>query len=693
MSYGESTYGTVAYGELSGPGVVILTAPVALDTRPHVTLAAPVALDTRERAKLFAPVWLTTGYAVTLSAPVDINTRLVTLSAPVAINTGPQRVLAAPVAIDTATDYSVAERASVLWGLGVTIDGVDYSYYLTGRSSVEREGNASIVAEFLLMPPPGVIDMQAIDAKPVVFDFIDYQADGQENYRLTVFRGKVSEPTFFPTTGILRVRATTDQQGWFNGMSTEQIERVVPGEWSQHVFLVERLGWERAQDILSTLEATMWHKPDGGVHFVPWEPGAVDREYGDNDVLADSISVRHGRRRELLNRLQLNFDFRFQRLRQRTISCRWVQAVPFCEFLKHSFLLCQRSQVEAAAHSDGDWVLLKPIEFRDLPPPGRYYCPFPIVWGQSLFGGAIVVEDPDNELLCQGASWLASRRWAQTVTEKYAIDVRAPVSMEGNGERAELEEYGIKVDQDVSDWVAQRAYEEAGEGFTVVGGSVDGGDGIVLGDQVKEANEDVATGRIAFEQAQRTALAAAAAELRGSHRGTRVSWSTLFDPTISPDMTPRLNTKLKATGRLDYLRHRFDLDAGSAITDGRIAISRAGGVGLVTPTPLAPVEPPPVEEPAAEIPKKLSLGTHVGGLTTSAPFNEAWTGYITNYEYDPTDTDPFAADPDDPEAKYYPNRFVVDYPEIDGAHLNAVEAKAARTIEVDIRNDELILEQ
>ena len=123
-----------------------------------------------------------------------------------------------------------------------------------------------------------------------------------------------------------------------------------------------------------------------------------------------------------------------------------------------------------------------------------------------------------------------------------------------------------------------------------------------------------------------------------------------------------------------------------------IAISRHFGTGLVTTSPTTP-DAAPSKPAETGIPTRKYLPAHIGGLTTSPTLVASWDGYFTNYVYDPTDTQPFAANPSNPQAVIYPEQFVCEYPEISGAALDNLELPATQTIDVEIPLDELTLTQ
>jgi hypothetical protein len=128
------------------------------------------------------------------------------------------------------------------------------------------------------------------------------------------------------------------------------------------------------------------------------------------------------------------------------------------------------------------------------------------------------------------------------------------------------------------------------------------------------------------------------------------------------------------------------------VSELAIALSRHEGTGLVTPSPLTP-DSPPAKTTEEDIPTDVYMNTHIGGRNDVDVLDGTEIGYFTNWIYDPTETEPFAVNPSLPDAIIYPEEFVVEYPEISGGAIDAIELPAAQNIDVEIPADELTLTQ
>jgi len=258
------------------------------------------------------------------------------------------------------------------------------------------------------------------------------------------------------------------------------------------------------------------------------------------------------------------------------------------------------------------------------------------------------------------------------VTEQYEMTVSAPDMEAAIGVQAVTEGYGIEAIFDASDWEAQKDYAAPPSGAVLLPET---------DDYQVDADDTVANGRVELEHAQGVALARARTEILARARANRVSVGAVFDPAITLESTVRIETpSLVAQGKVAGYRERFDLRTGALEQSIEVAISRHGGAGIASESPLDPPAPPPVpsETPTA---RSYNVGVHVGSKSTSPPDDPDWDGYVCNA------FGPLADDP----SKAYRERFVLNMPEIEQAARNATEVGQAATYTVVVPQDELTL--
>lgn len=693
----------VTFGsELSQIRLAAHTAELGLSppvTGDPLSLSLPVKLHTVPPVNLYARVKLATSEAVSLSAAVKLNTRAVDLSAAISLQTHEAVSLSAPINVVSLTSANT-NRAAGKWSVGVYIDGTDVSARLTGTVEIEQGEDISSLAFFTMLPVTGTVTPGDYIGNSVRIDFIDKDTNDNVLYQLTRFLGVISDPLYNPSTGELYMQCTTDLQGTLDNSTREYIDALTPtATWSPYVFEEGAQGWDYASDRMRTIPGSMWHSPSG-IIITDWAAKATaDVEFTDDEMF-ECGPYAPATRRDLLNTINASFDFRYQRQRQRTLAIKWETMQTFCDFLINGWTLCQRRMVESAATSAG-WVLQGDIEYTDLPPAGYYTC-FKTIgpaaskvigWGDYQLGN--LLEDADNAELCWGARWKASKRWAQTLTEHYTITMTAAQSVVGNGVVGTIESYRLETDQDLSEWVKALDYSTTDpiiNGYEDVGGGLVDGD-YILGDVAKDATDDELTGRTAANTAREAIIAAGVSDILSAHRQNQATMVVPFQPEVTPAHTVRaVSAHITFKGKVATMRDVWDINSGDAVTELTVALSRHEGTGLVTSSPLTP-DTPPVKTEETDIPNRIDLLTYVGGRNDVGELIGDERGYFTNWIFDPTETEPFATDPANPDAILYPEEFNVEYPEISGGAVDAIELPATQEVDVEIPVDELTLTQ
>lgn len=103
----------------------------------------------------------------------------------------------------------------------------------------------------------------------------------------------------------------------------------------------------------------------------------------------------------------------------------------------------------------------------------------------------------------------------------------------------------------------------------------------------------------------------------------------LCNPDLDLDKKVAIATpSISAAGKVARVRHVFDIDAGSAVTEFEIAAFGVGGAGIITPDTLAAPAPPAAavatQNWAADVPS-MSVNTY--GVT---PYTDSLMGLLLN---------------------------------------------------------------
>ena len=557
-----------------------------------------------------------------------------------------------------APDPSHYQAAAAHWSAQVVLGGVDISARLVGRITIEHEETASTLARLSMVPTSGAIDPGAYERQPIAISYLGHDSAGATLYSSRRFTGLTSEATFNPDSGELAIEATTDLQGQLENMPRAAIDALIGGYWSEHVFDGSADGWRYAQDRLSTIPAELHCNRYGQPVLVDWAAKAsADVEISDAERFGD-VALTRANRRDLLTRVIVNLDFRFVRLRHREIFVNFVDTLGFCHWLNNGWSLPSKDMVRAAADAT-EWTRISDILYTELPVPGTYCTP-PRGW----VGGA--------DAFCLGATWKAARRWAQTVTEQYALEVVASDLETSIGRQTTNDDYGIAATYDATDYEAIRSFDSAPTG-AVLSGKTD--------DWQLEATAAESDGRAAMAVAQTCALARARSLILGRARASRLRVPVLFDPTLSLASTLRIaSSYVTAKGKVAKLDEVLDLTSGDTEMTVELALSRHEGSGLAVDDPIDPADPPeqPDETPSA---RSYYLSYHIGGTSAAPPDNDEWDGHMSNV----------AAALQDPGAELYSERFVVRMPEIEAGARNASTLAQTASYALAVPQDELTL--
>lgn len=542
------------------------------------------------------------------------------------------------------------------WGLIVTIGGADVSDRLIGQATVNHEEGSSGVCRVLFDPASGSIDPDDYERKTVTVTFVGKDAAGATLYTARRFTGVTTIAQYDPETATMSIAATTDIQGRLEQLPREAIDNLVGGSWSEHVFAEENDGWQYAQDRLSTVPKEIHANQYGQIEVSDWAAKVTaDYTFTDAERFNGTLSYQRASRRELLSQVVVEMDFRFSRLRHREMNVIFVNSLGFCGYLNGEGQLASKNTVLSAANSSS-WTRISDITFTDLPAPGTYCSP-----SRGWVG------DPLGSY-CLGASWLAARRWAQTITEEYAITIRSPDIEEAIGQQTTSLSYGIESTYDSDDYERITDFSGAPNGAVL---------SPKTNDYQIDATDDERNGRLEMEAAQTVAIEKARTMVLERARKNTVSFEPEYTPGLFLDHTVSINTPyLVAKGKVAAIGESYDVNSQQPKMVAVVALSRHGGSGSGTDTPVEAAAKPEQaeEEPTA---RSYYLQHRSGGTTGAIPDDPDWDGWITNA---------FGAAQTDPTTRYR-ERFSIRMPEIEQVARASTSAQQAVEFTVAVPQD------
>ncbi|MDP3848636.1 MAG: hypothetical protein Q8R10_19630 [Pseudomonas sp.] len=579
----------------------------------------------------------------------------------------------------------IAAGLAFRWRLRALVNGADVSARLTGSVSVDRERGAAGVASLVLQLAPGPVVPADWVGRTVVIYYISSAAGiTTESLR---YSGRIVKTDWNALLRQLSCQCGDQLQQRGEALTIEQIDMLTAGTfWSPDVFdpVAGRSRWDYLQERMSSIPASLDSAADGTLRVSSWYAGAPDFEFGPNTTIYDSLSVSYADLTSLTNTVEVEASYRFSRLWQWNITYGWSHPgrgglegeQGFCVWRRDSTELPTVDMIESAAQNGGATMLS--ASYSPLPPTGVYCLP-PMAWINNYYPSLLL-----------GASWVAGRRWVQSVTERYALSVIAEASVAQAG--AVIARDSVTVDASRADADEWAGADFAGSVGGEIGGSTGGGGAGVGSSGGSPGGGDttgLAPGDLTDEPRRASAITCllnqAATTIIAAHTATQISWDAPTSMVMGVDLihTLKLDDQgVKAQAKCSRIADEFDLLAGTAITTLSIAVMRGGGVvsdALRPPAYVTPAQPDLGAGPLGS----NALPSQLGGRNASPIYDDEKDGFAGNYGEDDTDINAGLV--------LFPRRFTATVPEIPAIARDEQQTEHAAIYRVAIPNDLLEL--
>jgi hypothetical protein len=280
------------------------------------------------------------------------------------------------------------------------------------------------------------------------------------------------------------------------------------------------------------------------------------------------------------------------------------------------------------------------------------------VYDYSRDGETVV--DHTN-LYAQSASWVASKRWSQNITETIECTLQAPQSINQYGEVSSEVSYGTADEYDALDWENYIAHANPPSSATQTAN----------GDYVIKKTTDIN----AFNNMVLTGLNREKTKIIKGHRDNRVNFETPAWPDVELYHTIKTTAdKVTAKGKVTEITHTFDTVDLFASTEIELSLSQSIG-STSNDDIVIPSRPSLVD--SANTPSTIKLGPHT--IPLGGTQDPDWAGYIFQEKSKPGGT--FTLGLKTPVA------MIVDTPAIDDESRDTKELSASKTYNIAIRND------
>lgn len=533
------------------------------------------------------------------------------------------------------------------WQIKLLLNDVDVSSNLVNSLTIEAEEGAAKIAEFSLVTHAGAISVTQWIGKPVV---IFYQSEERQQL---LFRGVVDEPIYDPTTLVTTFTCTDQLQERVQNLAKSEINQLIQGQWSVIVFDNTFDHWQYAQDQLSTTPVSLDLDLNNQFQLTEWQAKVEpDYVFTDDDILYQSLQVQLANRREIHNQVNITFQYRYQRLKQREIEYRYDYPLDFCEQNYRNATLPNVEMIKQAIDGTG-WFLKSRVEYEHQRGPGWVTC------GDVTFG--FMIKEEIRKFLVREARFVLMKRFVQTVTEHYELCLQAPQSVTQLGVIKNHESLSYEIPADTEKFVNILQYQPP------------------LKEALLDEQGDYTTSvedESALSNAIQTKLNQAKTSILKSHRNNIITFKTPLNADIQRMHTIKVDSKyVKAQGKVKHVIHECDFNQGSCLSTISIAVSRTDNDNFVQQTSMVLRSKQPKLGEGNKI--VITLPTHLGGKVTSEPYNELWDGYTGNEKLE-TGTTP------------YPERFAITAPGVETAQTPE-DHHFALQFDIAIPNELLLL--
>lgn len=479
--------------------------------------------------------------------------------------------------VGSAEQGSGAADGAMVFRARVMIDGVDQTSRIAGDIRIEAEEGNARVADLVFVPDAGSpIYLPAWTGKSVVISVGDYSSGAMAN-EVVRFTGITNLPKIDLNGRVIRLSCTDDLQGRISSMSKASLATLIGGYHSPAVFNNGASIWGYAQDRLSTVAGNVDLSPTGTLRMTPWAAKPVaDLTFNADRLGEGSVSVDMAERSELTNRVDIEFGYRFPRVKSEGYSCIYDALAPdgFADYIIDNRYIPTREQVTSAIEAAGGTI--ETVEWDALPTSSVTL----VVGGAPV--GVWIPNPATDPFLCTGWTASVSFSYAQDTDETHKISVTNAASIAAVGavkktmSGALVGEYADTTSVETTTVLWKNSITSIPPLNTapVVDGYTNAAEVTLSAD----------TNRAAANNAMQTLIAIAMTDIARSHRLNTVKVRVPLNAALDIDKTVMVAcSDVTARGKVRRFVDTINHDSGVCVTDFEIAISAIAGVGITHP--------------------------------------------------------------------------------------------------------------
>ncbi|WP_068634721.1 hypothetical protein [Thauera butanivorans] len=604
--------------------------------------------------------------SVSVSAPlasrVELPIRL-QVAAPALIELPVQLQVAAHIAPPGAAPWPAAPGGA--WRAVVVLGSADISAQLSGRVSVSHGDNQAAIAEFSMLPTAAP-DLDLLVGRPVRIAFAA-QANPVAH---TIYTGVVDVAAIDINTGIVTCRCHDQLQERASNLSRAWIDAEVGGSWHVAIDGEPENSRDYLEQCIQSVPASYAIDPLGTFRVLPWRGAGLRHEMiAAADCVDGSLSLDMPRRGEMVTRVEVRSEYRYERLRARGALAQYQQPIAFYQplispsgaMVRSGKQMLMTAMVQGATDSIGGWILTgREIDH----PPARNW---------NLGTGL----DPYNWFITAAAApsfalgfraWFATR-WTQTVTEDYTLTVVC-TALEDRLGIPVSEQIGasLQAEFDGANWSSDASITP----LAITDRTRFVGDRITAHQPAGAAPAD-------RDALLRALLDRARTRIHASTRTGRAAFELPLRPDMWLDWHVTLeSSRVRVAGKVAKVSHEMDIGSGAAITSAELVFGLPGNADAERVPWVLPATPHDSYSPPASA-FSCEIGTFVGGGVSSAPWDDsAMIGFSTNYQQSGEESDAY---------EFYPHQLRVQAPALAAEDRDPRDLPVAAQYEIDIPTD------
>lgn len=547
------------------------------------------------------------------------------------------------------------------WRAVVTLGDTDISTSLVGELVVAQADNEARTAEFSFRPAEALQPMSLIGQRVQIW-FAQRGTSGEAIAAQRIFTGVLESPSINMQSGVILCSCHDQLQEVISNTPRAWIDSMLGGRWREEVSGEPADTWDYLEARRLSVPVSVALDAQQQPRFLHWSTGLQAVTVQTADMIDESLSVSLPSRDELRTRIVCRMQYRFERLRGRSVVAGYSNGLQFyigAGEVEPSKFWLTTAMVKGAAESLRGWTT-RSLSIEN-PTPGSYPR------GPDLADGFYLIPRRVAPDLALGFEARYQTRWQQTVTEEYTVELVLPELEASIGRVSEEIGATMEVPFDVREWANDDTVQPVLSIPSV---------GDVISPWKPDGQEN--TDR---DEVMRTLLDQAWVKLWGSSRSGRVIFAIPLRPNLWLDNLVTIDTaRLAARGKVVDLEHRMNADTGEAVTTASIAVGLPGDESASLPTWTLPTAPA-IDDVRPPATYSFEIGTFVGGLGTSVPFDEeTMIGFSTNVEEPPI----FAEN-------FYPHQLSIRAPDVEARDRDPITLEAAAVIETSIPTDLLEL--